>query len=67
MIITITKSPFEEDYENEEDAPPWSHEEDGFCNWVWEVLLECEEGAVLTLDEAVEVARDWGFSVEVTT
>ena len=44
-IIRVTSSPWPEDYEEEEDAPPWDYSKPAFQGWVWEVFQECDEDA----------------------
>lgn len=65
-MIRVTKSPHQEDYEDD-NPPPWDYEEDGFVRWVDEVFLEgykTDDTIGLTVEEAVSTIEELGYEVE---
>jgi len=67
--ITITSSPYQEDYQNG-NAPPWIYAEMGFINWVDEIFLEGykqsdDDFPFPTLDEAIEHIIAMGYTAKV--
>ena len=66
--ITITSSPFAEDYQNG-NAPPWIYSETGFIVWVDEVFLQGFKHEAdyphPDLDEAIEHLTALGYGVVI--
>lgn len=59
--IRVTKSPWPQDGDL-----PWEYDEDGFIDWVWEVLCDLGKcGNPSSLDEAVEIAELCRYEIEV--
>lgn len=70
-IVQVTASPFEADYE-EDNEFPWTYDEDGFVSWVYEILMDgCSVSpeempeVPISLDEAVEHAESMGYELVV--
>jgi len=66
QIISIEASPYPCDYQ-EENPPPWSYSEQGFKDWVFEVLTDAGKAGNYpqTLDEAREIAECAGYSISI--
>jgi hypothetical protein len=62
MLVRVSTSPFPADKEL-----PWDYSTSAFQDWVWEVLLNCGKDGQYpnNVDEAIEIARDSKFTVEV--
>lgn len=68
-IVTVTKSPFPQDYEDDNEPPPWSYDGCNFCGWVYDVLLDLGKAGRFprNVAEAVEVAEGAGYEITVET
>lgn len=66
--ITVVSSPFDED-KQDDNPPPWTYDEEGFCSWVHEVFLEGykNEAPFPSVEEAVALLTERGFKIEVKT
>lgn len=63
--IRVVKSPFPE---MEDEPLPWIYDEDGFRNWVHEVLTEGyknPKAKLPTLRQAIDITEGQGYTLEV--
>jgi len=64
VLIRVISSPWEADYTDPDETPPWEYDEEGFIDWVDEVF--CEAGRPdLELDEALDIIQSNKYQVEV--
>jgi len=65
-VIRVAKSPYSEDYEDD-NPPPWDYAEEGFVRWVDEVFLEgfkdIDPEIDLSVEEAIEILELEGYEV----
>lgn len=65
LLIKIKSSPYKEDQDIfVEYALPWLYDEDNFCCWVWEVLMEGYKHDIPVPDlfTALKKLHDFGYT-----
>ncbi len=65
--VIVEASPYQEDYEDMDRAPPWSYDEDNFIAWVDEVFLEGYKSVepLMNLEDSIDLVRSFEYYISI--